>query len=96
MSEDEEFQELSWDSFFMGIAFLSQWESGDPDVQVGACIANDKKIIVGVGCNQMPRGCEGRLPWTKKKQAIKNRKSVLESKKLYGKLLFCLYHPNIV
>ena len=36
---------LSWEQYFMGIAFLSAQRSKDPTTQVGACIVKDNKII---------------------------------------------------
>ena len=45
---------LSWEGYFMGIAFLSGQRSKDPSTQVGACIINDERRIVGVGYNGMP------------------------------------------
>ena len=32
---------LSWDDYFMSIAFLSAMRSKDPSTQVGACIVNN-------------------------------------------------------
>ena len=49
---------LSWDEYFMGIAFLSAQRSKDPSTQVGACIVNEDKRILSVGYNGMPRGCD--------------------------------------
>ena len=58
---------LSWNEYFMGIAKLSSLRSKDPNTQVGACIVNDKRIIVGIGYNGMPIGCDDReFPWTSK------------------------------
>ena len=55
---------LSWDEYFMGIALLSAQRSKDPSTQVGACIVNDDKKIVGVGYNGFPLGCnDDELPW---------------------------------
>ena len=55
---------LSWDEYFMGIALLSAQRSKDPSTQVGACIVNDDKKIVGVGYNGFPMGCDDDdLPW---------------------------------
>jgi len=55
---------LSWDEYFMGIALLSAQRSKDPSTQVGACIVNDDKKIVGVGYNGFPMGCnDDELPW---------------------------------
>ena len=39
---------ISWDKYFMGIALLSAKRSKDPNTQVGACIVNDRKRIVGI------------------------------------------------
>lgn len=49
---------LSWDEYFMGIAILSGQRSKDPNTQVGACIVNDDKRIIGVGYNGFPRGAD--------------------------------------
>ena len=55
---------IDWDSYFMGIALLSSMRSKDPNTQVGACIVNDEKRIVGVGYNGLPKGCEDTdFPW---------------------------------
>ncbi|XP_071951400.1 deoxycytidylate deaminase-like isoform X2 [Antedon mediterranea] len=55
---------LSWDDYFMAIAFLSAQRSKDPSSQVGACIVNNDKRIVGIGYNGMPTGCDDeKLPW---------------------------------
>jgi len=55
---------LSWDQYFMGIALLSAQRSKDPNTQVGACIVDEKKRIVGVGYNGFPKGCsDEELPW---------------------------------
>jgi dCMP deaminase len=57
---------LSWDEYFMGIALMSAQRSKDPNTQVGACIVNDKKRIVGVGYNGFPTGCsDDDLPWNR-------------------------------
>ncbi|MBD3392671.1 MAG: cytidine deaminase [Chitinivibrionales bacterium] len=55
---------LSWDEYFMGVALMSAHRSKDPSTQVGACIVNRKKKIVGVGYNGFPVGCsDDDLPW---------------------------------
>lgn len=48
---------ICWDEYFMSIAFLSSMRSKDPSTQVGACIVNEDKRIVGIGYNGFPRGC---------------------------------------
>ena len=42
---------LSWDDYFMSVAFLSSLRSKDPSTQVGACIVNPDQRIVGIGYN---------------------------------------------
>lgn len=55
---------ISWDGYFVGIALLSALRSKDPHRQVGACIVNTAKRIVGIGYNGLPRGCsDDVLPW---------------------------------
>ena len=57
---------LSWDDYFMSIAILSAERSKDPNTQVGACIVDSKKRIVGVGYNGFPTGCsDDELPWAR-------------------------------
>ncbi len=57
---------ISWDEYFMGVAILSAQRSKDPGTQVGACIINDKKRIVGIGYNGFPYGVEDdEFPWSK-------------------------------
>jgi dCMP deaminase len=57
---------LSWDDYFMCIARLSAMRSKDPSTQVGACIVNARRHIVGVGYNGFPIGCsDDELPWGK-------------------------------
>ena len=48
----------------MGVALLSAERSKDPSTQVGACIVNKDKRIVGTGYNGFPRGCsDDEFPW---------------------------------
>ncbi len=55
---------ISWDEYFMGVALLSAMRSKDPTTQVGACIINSKKRIVGIGYNGFPIGVEDDVfPW---------------------------------
>lgn len=57
---------ISWDEYFMGVALLSAKRSKDPSTQVGACIVNGKKKIVGAGYNGLPIGCDDdEFPWEK-------------------------------
>lgn len=55
---------LSWDKYFMGVAILSSMRSKDPNTQVGACIVNQKKRIIGIGYNGLPVGLsDEEFPW---------------------------------
>lgn len=55
---------ISWDQYFMGVAKLSAMRSKDPKTQVGACIINPDKRIVGIGYNGLPAGCDDQtFPW---------------------------------
>ncbi|KAK9837103.1 hypothetical protein WJX81_003061 [Elliptochloris bilobata] len=57
---------LSWEDYFMAVAFLSAQRSKDPNKQVGACIVSPDKIILGIGYNGFPRGCSDyKLPWSR-------------------------------
>lgn len=55
---------LTWDEYFMSLSHLSGKRSKDPSTQVGACIVNENKRIVGLGYNGMPYGCnDDEYPW---------------------------------
>lgn len=55
---------LSWDEYFMSVAHLSAKRSKDPNTQVGACIVNTDKKVVGMGYNGFPMGCDDdEFPW---------------------------------
>lgn len=55
---------ISWDEYFMGVAQLSAKRSKDPSNQVGACIVNRDKKIVGIGYNGFPIGIsDEEFPW---------------------------------
>jgi dCMP deaminase len=57
---------ISWDDYFMGVAVLSSMRSKDPSTQVGACIVDPDKKIVGTGYNGAPRGIEDNsFPWAR-------------------------------
>lgn len=57
---------LSWDDYFMSMAFLTAQRSKDPNTQVGACIVDGNKRIVGLGYNGFPAGCsDDCLPWAR-------------------------------
>lgn len=49
---------MSWDTYFMSIAFLSSFRSKDRKTQNGACIVDKDHKIIGIGYNGLPRGCD--------------------------------------
>lgn len=58
---------LEWNDYFMAMAFLAAKRSKDPSSQVGACIVNEDKKIVGLGYNGFPIGCsDDEFPWGKR------------------------------
>lgn len=55
---------LDWNEYFMSLAHLSAKRSKDPNTQVGACVVNKDKKVVGLGYNGMPYGCnDNEYPW---------------------------------
>ncbi len=69
---------ITWHEYFMGIALLSAKRSKDPSTQVGACIVNDEKKIIGIGYNGFPIGIsDDYFPWDN------NNDDVLETKYPY-------------
>lgn len=47
---------ISWNEYFMGIAYLSAMRSKDPNTQVGACIVSQENKILSMGYNGFPPG----------------------------------------
>lgn len=55
---------ISWDEYFMGVAYLSGMRSKDPNTQVGACIVSRNNKILSMGYNGFPNGCSDEdFPW---------------------------------
>lgn len=55
---------ISWDEYFMGVAYLSAMRSKDPNTQVGACIVSSDNKILSMGYNGFPIGCsDDEFPW---------------------------------
>ena len=96
---------ISWNEYFMGVASLSAKRSKDPSTQVGACVVNQDKRIIGIGYNGFPMGCSDQeYPWGKganyldskypyvvhaEPNAILNCTSSLKDATLYVPLLPC-------
>ncbi|CAB3225221.1 unnamed protein product [Arctia plantaginis] len=97
---------ISWQDYFMAVAVLAAKRSKDPKRQVGACIVNDEKRIVGIGYNGMPNGCsDDEFPWGSKKHhfvchaemnAIVNSNSVVKNCTIYVSLFPCNECAKIV
>jgi len=65
---------ISWDDYFMAVAFLSAQRSKDPATQVGACIVNTEKEIVGIGYNGFPWGCsDDEFPWSREGEPLETK-----------------------
>ena len=58
---------ISWDDYFIAMAFLTAKRSKDPNTQVGAVIVHSEtKRILALGYNGFPRGCsDNHLPWAR-------------------------------
>ena len=65
---------LSWEQYFMAVALLSAQRSKDPSTQVGACIVDPRRRIVGVGYAGFPAGCsDDELPWAREGAALETK-----------------------
>lgn len=57
---------LSWDEYFMSVAYLASMRSKDPNTQVGACIVDANNKILSMGYNGFPAGCsDDEFPWNR-------------------------------
>lgn len=62
---------ISWDEYFMGVAYLSALRSKDPNTQVGACIVGNDNRILSMGYNGFPNGCsDDEFPWGKQGEPV--------------------------
>lgn len=65
---------LAWEEYFMAMAFLAAKRSKDPSTQVGACIVNEDKKIVGLGYNGLPIGVpDDQFPWGKSPNPLESK-----------------------
>ncbi len=65
---------ISWEEYFMAIAQLSAKRSKDPFSQVGACIVNSRRRIIGIGYNGFPTGCsDDELPWGREGEYLETK-----------------------
>lgn len=57
---------LSWDEYFMSVAYLAGMRSKDPNTQVGACIVDSNNKILSMEYNGFPVGCsDDEFPWNR-------------------------------
>ncbi len=58
----------------MAVAQLSAMRSKDPNSQVGACIVNRSRRIIGIGYNGFPIGCsDDELPWSREGDLLETK-----------------------
>lgn len=58
----------------MAMAHLSAKRSKDPNTQVGACIVNAQKRVVGLGYNGFPKGCDDdEFPWEREGEFLNTK-----------------------
>lgn len=70
---------ITWDEYFMGVAYLSAMRSKDPNTQVGACIVSQDNKILSMGYNGLPIGCDDdAFPW------VRESESPLDNKYFYS------------
>ncbi|ADE19397.1 deoxycytidylate deaminase [Mycoplasma crocodyli] len=65
---------INWDTYFISLAKISSLRSKDPSTQVGACIINSEKKVIGLGYNGMPNGNDKDFPWGRDGQSQKETK----------------------
>lgn len=62
-----QFDNISWDEYFMSIAILSSMRSKDPHTKVGCCIVSTDHKVLSLGYNGMPIGVDDqKIPWNGK------------------------------
>ena len=65
---------ISWDEYFMGVAYLSAMRSKDPNTQVGACIVSHENKILSMGYNGFPNGCsDDEFPWDREGEGLNSK-----------------------
>ena len=62
---------ISWDEYFMGVAYMASMRSKDPNTQVGACIVSQDNKILSMGYNGFPIGCsDDDYPWAREGEEL--------------------------
>ena len=88
---------LSWDDYFLAVAYLSAQRSKDPhpskNCRDGACIVDTNNRIVGIGYDGFPRGCSGDcLPWASRDNVTNEEIAWLHTKEPY----LCMAEINAI
>lgn len=66
---------ISWDQYFMGMAFLACERSKDPATQTGAVIVDKDNQVLSIGYNGFPTGCsDEQFPWRDDNKDVLNNK----------------------
>jgi len=61
-SKRSQLTHISWDDFFMSMAYLTSMKSKDPRTKVGAVIVSKDNTILSLGYNGLPRNIEYHTP----------------------------------
>lgn len=96
---------ISWDECFMRMAHVIAERSKDPSSQVGAVIATQENVVLGLGYNGFPRGIdEDQFPWDREgelhetkyayichaeENAVYNANNITKGAKIYATLFPC-------
>ena len=66
-----DFDNISWEEYFMSIALLSSMRSKDNNTKVGSCIVSDEHKVLSLGYNGMPIGVDDKeIPWAGSKDNL--------------------------
>lgn len=65
---------LTWDEYFMALAYLSSKRSKDPNTKVGACIVDKNNRILSIGYNGAPNGFDDKeFPWQREGEFLNTK-----------------------
>eukprot|EP00980_Cylindrotheca_fusiformis_P009959 scaffold2201_cov119-Cylindrotheca_fusiformis.AAC.4 len=89
---------ISWQDYFMAMAFLTAERSKDPNTQVGACIVDAENRVLGLGYNGFPRGCsDEELPWARgNANPLHNKYLYVCHAEVNGKTICAVYDPDLI
>lgn len=65
---------ITWDEYFMSVAYLAGMRSKDPSSQVGACIVSEDNKILSMGYNGFPQNCsDDEFPWEREGDSLNTK-----------------------